>query len=78
MIYKSKKDKSTCHIQSFSVNLAGSDAASVGEASRAQPDEDQKPPILPAKKEPPTYPPGESAASSRDEELTLSDGLKAS
>ncbi|KAM4522652.1 uncharacterized protein znf512 isoform 2-T2 [Odontesthes bonariensis] len=32
-----------------------SGAASIGEA---QPSEDQKPPILPTKKEPPTYPPG--------------------
>ncbi|GLD49850.1 zinc finger protein 512 [Lates japonicus] len=35
-----------------------SDAASVGEASTAQPIEDQKPPVLSTKKEPPTYPPG--------------------
>uniref|UniRef100_A0AAZ1XC98 Zinc finger protein 512 n=1 Tax=Oreochromis aureus TaxID=47969 RepID=A0AAZ1XC98_OREAU len=42
------------------VNVAGSDAASAGQASTAQPNEDQKPPILPAKKEPPTYPPGQS------------------
>ncbi|XP_041661497.1 zinc finger protein 512B [Cheilinus undulatus] len=36
-----------------------SDAASVGEASTAQPIEDQKPPIIiSTKKEPPTYPPG--------------------
>lgn len=35
-----------------------SDATSAGQASTAQPNEDQKPPILPAKKEPPTYPPG--------------------
>ncbi|XP_028253217.1 zinc finger protein 512B [Parambassis ranga] len=34
-----------------------SDAAGVSEASTAQ-IEDQKPPILPAKKEPPSYPPG--------------------
>ncbi|XP_008287906.1 zinc finger protein 512B [Stegastes partitus] len=35
-----------------------SDAASIGEASTAQQSEDQKPPILPTKKEPPTYPSG--------------------
>uniref|UniRef100_UPI0037E7DBC1 zinc finger protein 512 n=1 Tax=Semicossyphus pulcher TaxID=241346 RepID=UPI0037E7DBC1 len=35
-----------------------SDAASVGEASTAPPSEDQKPPIVSTKKEPPTYPPG--------------------
>ncbi|XP_069581378.1 zinc finger protein 512B [Brachyistius frenatus] len=35
-----------------------SDAAGVGEASTAQPSDDQKPPILPTKKEPPSYPPG--------------------
>lgn len=35
-----------------------SDAAGVGEASTAQYSEDQKPPVLSTKKEPPTYPPG--------------------
>ncbi|XP_041831053.1 uncharacterized protein znf512 [Melanotaenia boesemani] len=35
-----------------------SGAANVGEASTAQPSEDQKPPVLLTKKEPPTYPPG--------------------
>lgn len=47
-------------ISSSNVNISGSDAASVGEASTAQPSEEQKPPVLSTKKEPPTYPPGET------------------
>ncbi|KAI3364543.1 hypothetical protein L3Q82_011326, partial [Scortum barcoo] len=37
---------------------SSSDAAGLSEASTAQPSEDQKPPVVSAKKEPPTYPPG--------------------
>ncbi|XP_020510926.2 zinc finger protein 512B isoform X1 [Labrus bergylta] len=35
-----------------------SDVNSVGETSTAQPSEDQKPPVISTKKEPPSYPPG--------------------
>ncbi|KAE8286528.1 Zinc finger protein 512 [Larimichthys crocea] len=35
-----------------------SDAASIGEASTVQSNEEQKPPVASSKKEPPTYPPG--------------------
>ncbi|TMS12206.1 Zinc finger protein 512 [Larimichthys crocea] len=42
----------------YDENISGSDAASIGEASTVQSNEEQKPLVASSKKEPPTYPPG--------------------
>lgn len=42
------------------VNTSGSDGCGAGEGSAVKPSEEQKRPVTSTKKEPPTYPPGET------------------